>query len=138
MIKMRYILLFLAMVSVLGVSAQTPQYGKPYIPERRVVYNAYSQSQMQMPAMTMHSTGSSMMSTGSTLPIAAVYGTSTTYDGSYNAMRIRRVGEDDGFDNDDVDPDAPANPFPMGDGLWPLMLLAIGYTLLRYRRKRVC
>ena len=121
-------------LSVLSVSAQTPQYGKPYKPYGRSNHEVVQQ-QAQMPEATMSSTGSVMMETGSTLPQAAVTGTSTTYDNGGRLGKIRRVGEDDGFENED-DPDNPANPFPIGDGLWALMVLACAYLIVRAARRR--
>jgi hypothetical protein len=47
------------------------------------------------------------------------------------------VGEDEGFEEED-DPDAPANPFPLGDAAQPIALLALAYVCVRafLRRKR--
>ena len=47
------------------------------------------------------------------------------------------VGEDEGWEEGDPDPDNPGNPFPLGDAGWPLLMLAAAYALLRvYMRKR--
>ena len=131
---LRYLLMMLVVTGVLSVSAQTPQYGKPYKPYSRSNHEVVQQ-QAQMPEATMSSTGSVMMETGSTLPQAAVTGTSTTYDNGGRPGKIRRVGENDGFEDED-DPDNPANPFPLGDGLWALMLLACAYLGMRVFLKR--
>ena len=51
----------------------------------------------------------------------------------------RRVGEDDGFEDEGDDPgNLPGEPFPIGDGMWVLLLMAAGYLIYRVRtRKRV-
>ena len=109
---MRYLLMVVAMVSVLGV---------------------YAQGTAQFPEATMQST-SSMVGTGSTLPQAAATGATLAGEtpGAYSPGRghIRRVGEDDGFE-DEKDPDVPENPYPLGDVFWPLALLACAYALMR-------
>ena len=106
---LRYLLMMLAVTGVLSVSAQTPQYGKPYKPygrsNREVV-----QQQAQMPVATMSSTGSVMMETGSTLPQAAVTGTSTTYDNGGRPGKIRRDVGGGGTTEDEDDPDIPVEP----------------------------
>ena len=133
---LRYLLSMMMVLSVLSVSAQTPKYGKTYNPNSRV-YSA-EKAFAQMPVATMGSTSSDLVSSGSSLPQAAVTGTTTTYDVPANTRlgQIRRVGEDDGFDDDDDDPENPANPFPIGDGLWAMMLLACAYLGMRVFLKR--
>ena len=50
---------------------------------------------------------------------------------------ILRFGYPVVFDDDDDDPDTPANPFPLGDVFWPLALLALMYVCVRaFRRRR--
>ena len=128
---LRYLLILVAMMGVLSVSAQTPKYGKPYTPSNGTFYNP----QAQMPEIQMRSTGSAIMYTGSALPFAASEGVTTTY--STTNVGPRRVGENEGTENED-DPDNPGEPFPVGDALWPLLALAAAYAVLRvYRRKRV-
>ena len=117
---LRYLLMVIAMVSVLSVKAQ---------------------STAQLPEVQMQST-SVMVSSGSALPQAAVTGTYMTGEtpGTYSAAghhgHIRR-----GIDGDD-DNDKPSgwdDPYkdPIGDAVWPLLALASVYALLRvYRRKR--
>lgn len=89
-----------------------------------------------------HST-SIMVNSGSQLPLAAVSGSSTAgnspaaYAPTYS--RPRRIGEDEGFDENDTDenePDMPGNPFPVGEGTWFLLLLAAAYGALRLRKLR--
>ena len=117
---LRYLLMVVAMVSVLSVKAQ---------------------STAQLPEVQMQST-SVMVGSGSALPQAATTGTVLTGEtpGTYSAAghhgHIRR-----GIDGDDED-DKPSgwdDPYkdPIGDALWPLLVLASVYALLRvYRRKR--
>ena len=117
---LRYLLMVVAMVSVLSVKAQ---------------------STAQLPEVQMQST-SVMVGSGSALPQAATTGVVLTGEtpGTYSAAghhgHIRR-----GIDGDD-DNDKPSgwdDPYkdPIGDALWPLMALASVYAVLRvYRRKR--
>ncbi len=50
------------------------------------------------------------------------------------SSRSRRVGES-GFE-DEEEPELPANPFPIGDGMWALLLLAAGYVIYRVHAMR--
>ena len=132
---LRYLLMMVAVLSVLGLSAQTPKYGRTYNPQHKQA--VYTSVQAQMPEATMNST-STMMSSGSTLPQAAVTGTSTTCDNGGRPGKIRRdVGG--GGTEDDEDPDIPVEPAPIGDGLWALMVLAGAFAFVRVflRRKFV-
>ena len=125
---LRYLLVLVAVMGVLSVSAQTPKYGKPYSPSSRTYYNP----QAQMPSIQMQSTGSAIMFTGSALPSAATEGVTTTY-GPANGPRKTVSG---GSTADDEDPDAPGEPFPIGDAMWPLMVCALAYLIIRVGRKR--
>ena len=110
---LRYLLIMIGLVSVLSVSAQTLA---------------------QQPEVKMQST-SIMAPSGSALPQAAVTGTVTTYStGSSAKVGPRRVGENDGFE--DETPDEQDEPFPVGDAAWPLMLLACVYVLFRVRMRK--
>lgn len=115
-VTLRYLLMIVAMVSVLSLAAQ---------------------QLAQQPQVQMRST-SVMAPSGSTLPQAAMTGTVTTYSiGSpAKSPKPRRAGENEGTE-DEEDPDNPAEPFPMGDALWPLMLLAGAYLTIRVARRRV-
>ena len=127
---LRYLLILVAVMGVLSVSAQTPKYGKPYSPSSRTYYTP----QTQMPTFQMQSTGSAIMFTGSTLPSAATEGVTTTYGPAKVGPR-KTVGG--GGTTEDEDPDEQDEPFPIGDAVWPLLALAAAYALLRvYRRKR--
>ena len=102
---LRYLLIMIGLVSVLSVCAQ---------------------DLAKQPTPEMRST-SAMVSSGSALPQAAVTGTRTTYDTQPGRTgNARKTVGGDGFE-DDPDPDAPSEPFPIGDGLWPLLVLALGY-----------
>jgi hypothetical protein len=113
---LRYLLIVVAMVSVLG---------------------AYAQGLAKQPEAQMKST-SGMVYSGSTLPQAAATGavlTGTTV-GSYTPTggrpgHIRRDVGGGGTTEDEDEPDAPGEPNPIGDMLWPMMLLAGVYALMR-------
>ena len=132
---LRYILLMLAVTGVLSVSAQTPQYGKPYRP-RSLSYRAVQQQELQMPGIEMRSTGSGMMTSGSTLPQAAMTGTmmademESVGDGvSKRAGRRRDPGVIEVPDEEDEQ--------PIGDAVVPLMVMAMlfaGFVALRRRK----
>ena len=121
---LRYLLMVVAMVSVLSVKAQ---------------------STAQLPQTQMKST-SVMVGSGSSLPQAATTGAYVTGStvGSYSPAKIhpgqpRRAGEDDGFEDEGDEPSTgkPGEPNPIGDAVWPLLALAAAYAVLRvYRRKR--
>ena len=89
-------------------------------------------------------TTSTLMESGSSLPMAArngvTIGASTPNDDTpaYAPGRggLRRdVGG--GTAAEDDDPDAPNEPYPVGDGMWVMLLLAVGYGayVTRMRRK---
>lgn len=105
---LKYLLMVVAMVSVLSVKAQ---------------------STAQLPELQMQST--SMMSSGSSLPQAAVTGVVTTDEAPARA----NIGQPKrGRPDDWTDP----YKNPIGDAVWPLLALAAAYAVLRiYRRKRV-
>ena len=135
---LRYLLIVMAVLSVVSVQAAT--LGTPYQPQTRGI--RYTSYHSQMPTVAIHSTAPAMMSSGSSLPMAAVSGvyvTGSTPASSSPARhpgRIRRdVGdEDEGTTEGDPDPVKPGEPSPLGDVLWPLMLMAVAYVV--YRRKR--
>lgn len=103
---LRYLLIVMSLVSVLGVNAQ---------------------STAKLPEPKMQST-SVMMSSGSTLPQAAVTGTymagetPSSYSAAGHHGHIRR-----GLDGDE-DKDKPGQPFPVGDAVWPLLALAAAFA----------
>ena len=120
---LRYLLMVVAMVSVLGV---------------------YAQSLAKQPETKMHST-STMVGTGTTLPQAAATGvyvtgsTPASYSPAGRPGHIRKAGEDEEFEDEGEEPSSgnPGEPDPIGDGLWVLLAIAAAYALLRvYRRER--
>ena len=134
---LRYLLMMVAVLSVLGLSAQTPKYGRTYNPQQKQA--VYTSVQAQMPQATMSST-STMMSSGSTLPQAAVTGTVTSYDNpvdQYSHRRRSKMDDDDWEDDEFTQTDEPWAD-PIGDGLWALMILAGAFAFVRVflRRKR--
>lgn len=118
---LRYLLMVVAMVSFLSVRAQ---------------------GLAQQPNTQMQST-SVMAGTGSTLPQAAQSGAVVTGNtpGTYSPAsgrpgHIRRAADPDDDDTPPADPQGP-NEDPIGDAMWPLLMLAAAYALLRvYKRKR--
>ena len=118
---LRYLLMVVAMVSVLSVKAQ---------------------STTQLPQARMQST-SVMVGSGSALPQAATTGAYVTGStvGTYSPAKIhpgnvRRDVGGGGSTADDEEPDGPGEPFPIGDAVWPLMVLACAYLIIRVWRKR--
>ena len=123
--NMRYLLIVMGLVSVLSISAQ---------------------ALAQKPEAQMQST-SVMVSTGSNLPSAAATGAYTTGStpGTYSPATVagprRSKKEDDnpggGFNSDDNDNDRD-EPWknPIGDALWPLVMLALAYVCVRAFLKR--
>ncbi|MBQ8938772.1 MAG: hypothetical protein IJ047_00925 [Paludibacteraceae bacterium] len=120
---LRYLLIVVAMLSVLSVSAQvrTQDWGK-------------------LPQIQMHST-SVMVGSGSTLPSAAANGAVITGNvpGSYSPA-YAPSGPRRGNVNPEGGPDEGDNsePYedPIGDAALPLALMACAYHILRVTRKR--
>ncbi len=116
---LRYLLMVVAMVSVLSVKAQ---------------------STAQLPAAHMQST-SVMMYSGSQLPSAATDGAVLTGAtvGSYTPASVsgpRKIGG--GSSGGGTGPANPDDPWatPIGDAMWPLMVCALAYLIIRVVRKR--
>ncbi|MBR0065557.1 MAG: hypothetical protein IJQ06_08200 [Paludibacteraceae bacterium] len=131
---LRYLLSMIAVVSVLGVSAQTPRYGTLYKGQGYAYVYASAQSGSDMPTATMGSTNSEYMQTGSALPSAIKTGVVTTYDNTPSGPRKIGGGNSGGGDG-------PTNPddvwgTPICDAVVPLMLLAMAYMAVRIMRKR--
>lgn len=92
----------------------------------------------KQPEVGMRSTSSLQLS-GTRLPQAAAFGSETTEGeqaGPPKSGHIRKVGEDDGFETGETEPDAPGDPFPIGDAALPLALLALAYLIVRVARTR--
>ena len=125
---LRYLLMMLAVTGVLSVSAQTPKYGKPYKPYGRSDREV-SQREAQMPSAEMRSTGSVIMASGSTLPQAALTGTTmadeseAVTDGAPKRPIRRDPGVIEFPDDDDEQ--------PVGDAALPLALFALIYVSMR-------
>lgn len=128
---LRYLLSMIALVSVMGVSAQTPQYGKSYKPENKYA-RATAQTDVQLPAATMGSMDAEYMHSGSSLPMAAQSGVTTTYD--RGSLARPRKGSEEG-DTPPVDPHGP-NEDPLGDVMWPMMMLALAFAFGKWIAKR--
>ena len=134
---LRYLLMMVAVMGVLSVSAQTPKYGTTYKPEKHVMHPSV---QAQLPEATMYSTGSVIMYSGSSLPQAAVTGVTTIDNSGQPGRHIRRAGEDDGFEDEgeggEPGSGLPGEPAPIGDTAWPLALCALAYLIVRVVRRR--
>ena len=108
--------------------------------------NNTSSSVMGKTTSTLMGDGSisPLMTSGSRLPIAArngvIVGASSPDDGTatYSIHRAKKdVGGGGTTENDD-DPDDPEEPFPVGDGVWVLMVMATVFCGVIYlRRKRM-
>ena len=99
--------------------------------------NASAQTLAQQPEVQIHST-STMVSSGSHLPQAALEGTYTTYDQNNSSGGHKghiRKGWGTGGGGEPGDWDDPYAD-PIGDAGWPLMLLACAYLIIRVVRKR--
>ena len=120
---LRYMLIVAALLSVMSVSAHMfdKQWGqKPVIEMRSTSAMAYSGSTLPQAAAT-----------GVTLATIADAETSTR---PYHPGRIRRAS--DGEDTPPVNPHGP-NEEPLGDVLWPLMMMALAYLVyLKCRKKK--
>ena len=131
---LRYLLMTTAILGVLSVNAQTHQYGAThYANHEQAIYTGV-QVNPQMPTATMGYMHSDYMTTGSTLPQAAIDGVTTT-DGQESSGgrngHIRR-----GLDEGDEDKPKPGQPFPIGDAAIPLALLACAYLIMCVVRRR--
>ena len=124
---LRYLLIVMGLMSVLSISAQ---------------------ALAQQPEVYMQST-SGMVYSGSQLPSAAAQGTYVTGTtiGTYNPANVngphRAKKEDNpggGFNPGGGEPGPGDNtePWedPLGDVLWPLVLMALSYMAVRMARKR--
>ena len=126
----------MAILSVMGMSAAT--YGTHHQPQyRRVVYRQ-AEIRTDMPVATMMPVNSVVMQSGTTLPLAAATGVSVAEDSpTFNKGPRRMKMEDDEFENED-EPEVPINPFPLGDGIVPMILMAMLFAGgVYYRRRRL-
>ena len=130
---LRYLLSMIALVSVLSLSAQTPNYGKSYKPENKYA-RATAQTDAQLPTATMSSMDAAYMHSGSSLPMAAQSGVTTTYDKA-NGPRKIGGGNSGGGDPGPENPDDPWST-PLGDVMWPMMMLALAFAFGKWIAKR--
>lgn len=121
---LRYMLIIATLLSVLSVEA-----------------HMFDKQWGQKPVMEMRST-SAMAYSGSTLPQAAATGVTMasvaeteTSTRPYHPGHIRR-GIDDGDENEK--PEGWVDPYkdPLGDVLWPLMVMALAYGVYLKGRKK--
>ena len=123
---LRYMLIAVALLSVMSASA-----------------HMFDKQWGQKPVMEMRST-STMAYSGSTLPQAAATGVTlatvadvetSTSTRPYHPGHIRR-----GIDDDDENekPEGWVDPYkdPLGDVLWPLMMMAMAYVVYLKSRKK--
>ncbi len=121
---LRYMLIVAALLSVMSIEA-----------------HMFDKTWGQKPVVEMHST-SAMAYSGSTLPQAAATGVTLatvadveTSTRPYHPGRIRRAEDDEDDDTPPTDPHGP-NEDPLGDVLWPLMLMALAYVVYLKTRKK--
>lgn len=139
---MRYIWIVLGLLSVVTIKAAT--YGMPYQPQyqHRAAYFR-AQSRTDMPVETMESVNSTMMYSGSALPLAAATGVSTADSPSKGNGGPRRAMMEDPTDpfggqtiGGTTNPLEPGTP--IGDGILPMMVMAVlfaGFVAMRRRRQ---
>ena len=134
---LKYLLIAVTVLSVLSLSAQTHQYGVAHKASQE--QTAYSvQVNPQMPSATIDYRHSDYMTSGSTLPQAAVEGTTTTYGeqaGPHKGNARRATLDDDDWEDDEWGDTGDPYATPIGDALLPLALLACAYVLARALRK---
>ena len=128
----KIITILVSLICVLNV-AQAATFGS--MPQAQRPGTPFSNSYTQMPTATMGSTGSTMMRSGSTLPMAAVSGVYTT-DNHSRAPRRRISGSGSGTGGNGAE--ETTNPFedPIGDAMLPLMLMALAFCGVVYLRRK--
>ena len=129
---LRYLLIAVTVLSVLSLSAQTHQY-VTHSHEQATYTGVHVNPQMPTATMDWHS---DYMTSGSTLPQAALEGPTTTYDEGTSSHKggLRRAGggQTGGGPDDREDPYGD----PIGDAAIPLALLACAYLIIRVRRAK--
>ena len=133
--RMKYITL-IVMIMMTGIAFAAHRVAMQ--PSARMV-TSYNQpvTLTHQPTTQMQST-SVMPSTGSSLPISAVSGVSTTEGNNSCGMTgPRRIGGGNSGGGDDG-PEDNEDPWktPLGDALLPLLLLASGYGFFIARKRR--
>ena len=132
--RMKYITL-IVMIMMTGIAFAAHRVAMQ--PSARMV-TSYNQpvTLTHQPTTQMQST-SVMPSTGSSLPISAVSGVSTTEGNNSCGMTgPRRIGGgNSGGGDGPTNPDDPWKT-PIGDAVLPLLLLAAGYVFFIARKRR--
>ena len=86
-----------------------------------------------------YTTTSTLMSSGSALPIAArngfINGSSDEDASSYYGPR-RIGGSGSGTGGNEAEENDDPQETPIGDGLWALLLMAVGYLIYRVRTRK--
>ena len=78
-----------------------------------------------------------MMQSGSTLPMAAVSGTTMANDNAPGGPKRAKKDVGGGTSTaDDEDPDEPGEPMPIGDAAVPMMLMALAWVMVRMIRRK--
>ena len=135
---LRYLLIVIGVLSVVSVAAATfgTTYQRQYNRQTRGI--RYENTCTQMPTLSMSTMNASMMKSGSTLPMAAVSGTTMANDNAPGGPRRakRDVGDGGTTEDGDEDPDNPGEPAPIGDVLWPLMVMALAFCGVVYLRRK--
>ena len=137
---MRYIWM-VAMLIVLCGGVQAVTFGKSYKPQYHRYASIQAQAHATMPVLGMESVNSTMMYSGSSLPLAAATGVTTADSPSNGGGGPRRAKMDDPdpFGGETIggttNPTEPGTP--LGDAVLPMMLMAILFAaFVYYRRKK--
>lgn len=122
--RLRNIFVIIAVLTALSVNAQLPC------------------TSAEAPTVQFQSTSTL---TGSGSGVASAVTTGGVFESSMTtgkplAHKISSVRRDVGDDEvaGDDDPNKPANPFPIGDGVWAMIIMAAGYCLFRKKVKKIC
>ena len=137
--QLRYILIVIGVLSVVGVSAAT--FGTAYTPNH-VSYQPMQTQGVQMPTAAMRST-SAMRYSGSNLPMAAATGVSTTFNNQGGPRRAKKGNpfeEEGGGTAETIEGSGTSTPLepglPIGDVLLPLMVMALAFCGVVYLRRK--
>ena len=100
-------------------------------------YNSSAFTNLEAPAYSMHST-SSMMAVNSSMSVGTIYEVGATSPSS-GPRKAKRDADPDPEDsgNEPGTPTSLNQQLPIGDGMWLLMALGMGYAVWRGMRKRL-
>lgn len=121
--RLRNIFVIIAVLTAFSVNAQLPS------------------ASVSAPTVQFQST-SAMTGSGSGVASAVTTGgvfesSMTTGKPLAHKISVRRNDDKDGDGfEDEPDPNVPANPFPIGDGVWAMIIMAAGYCLFRKKVKK--